>query len=151
MKREIKFRAWQKNYKRMLKVSAIGFDDNGATFVRVDNGKSALPRSSVYYRGMKDWPLDALEIMQYTGLKDRDGKEIYEGDIVQFSEFDYNGLDTTHIGVVAWSGASFSIWGSMDSEYFGPDGAFDLGWARAQDDEFEIMGNVYDNPELLTE
>lgn len=90
-----------------------------------------------------------IDLMQYTGLSDKNGANIFEGDIVQFSEFDCNGIDTTRIGVVAWSNGSFSIWGSMDSEYFGCDGAFDLGWARAQDDEFEVIGNIYSSPELL--
>lgn len=93
-------------------------------------------------------------IGQFTGLYDKNGKEIYEGDVVEFVVFDYNCNDKLYRGVVKWSDEenitpSFLIWKNNESEYYGNDGAFDLGCVVYQDDEFEVIGNIYDNPELI--
>lgn len=93
--------------------------------------------------------VDRETICQYTGLKDKNGKEIYEGDICEFSVFDYNDCDTQYKGVVVYSGSRFMLWKSKESEYYGNDGGFDLDWVISQDDEFEVIGNIYGNPELL--
>jgi len=132
--REIKFRVWDKRNKTMFKI-----------FDSVTQEDWYLPH----------WK-DLYEVMQYTGLRDSkrteeypDGQEIYEGDIVYFSIFDHNGSDTQYKGVVKWNNAMFEIWYSVELEYFGHDGGFVLAWAHSQDDEFEVIGNIYENPELL--
>ena len=38
---------------------------------------------------------------------------------------------------------------TKESEYYGDDGGFDLDWVMAQDDEFQVIGNIFDNPDLL--
>lgn len=86
---------------------------------------------------------------EHTGLKDKNGKEIYKGDIISFAVFDYNDIDTHYTGVVKWCGSRFMIWHNNDSEYYGTDGGFDLDWVLAQYDETEVIGNIHDNPELL--
>jgi uncharacterized phage protein (TIGR01671 family) len=93
---------------------------------------------------------------EITGLRDckrtaeyPEGQEVYEGDIIRFTVFDYNGSDTQHTGVIKWSGARFAIWHDNEQEYYGSDGAFDLDWVFAQDDEMEVIGNIHSNPELL--
>lgn len=82
-------------------------------------------------------------IGQFTGLTDCKGKEIYEGDILDFTIFDVFGDDRQYRGVVRYCGSCFMIWQSLDG-----DDAFDLDWIIEQDDECEIIGNIYDNPEL---
>ena len=94
---------------------------------------------------------DRYVIEQYTGLKDKNGKEIYKGDIVYFSVFDYNGLDTQYLGIVKFANGKWEIWNNEKDEYYDCDGAFDLYWVKEQDDELEIIGNIHENAELLEE
>ena len=85
-------------------------------------------------------PVRFETVGQYTGAKDINGKEIYEGDIVKFCD------DRAHelVGVIKWC-ALARRWGvdisaSVRDCVYHP---FDARYA------FEIIGNVYDNPELL--
>lgn len=93
--------------------------------------------------------VDSTTIGQYTGLQDKNGKKIFEGDICDFTVFDCCDNDTQYRGVVTYVGSRFMLWKSVESEYYGADGGFDLDWVISQDDEFEIIGNIHDNPELL--
>lgn len=92
-----------------------------------------------------DCAVDPDTIGQFTGLLDKNGKEIYEGDIITV-----NGL---YPRVVLWDKMT---WALMPAEYY-HDKYFwvmnlqhpDLDWWEQFADEFEIIGNIYDNPELL--
>lgn len=115
MKREIKFRAWDKDRKVMR--SALGIDPRSKkiiAFLLPDEGG-----------GQKEY--ENCELMQYTGLKDKNEKEIYEGDIVRSKE-------TNTILTVRWDEAycitGFTITNDM---------------AKV----IEIIGNIYENPDLL--
>lgn len=132
MSRAIKFRAWDKEAKRMRYGKPEQFDD--MLGFRFDHFETDEP---VY--------------MQYTGLKDLNGSDIYEGDIIQFAEFDYNGSDTQHIGVVKFECCMYQIWRTWDDEFWGSDGAFDFYGIHQQDDELEVIGNIYEHPNLLGE
>lgn len=83
-----------------------------------------------------------LILMQSTGLRDKNGKEIFEGDIVQFEDC-YTETDFLYVntGIVEWSQGSFTIT-NRDSVEMGDllDGEFL---------DVTIIGNVYENPELL--
>ena len=125
--REIKFRAWDNETKSMIV--------NSTRKMTLQNGF--------------DYGNPMFELMQYTGLKDKNGKEIYEGDILSFSIFDYNDNDVQYKGVIVYSGSRFSIWNNKDSEYYGSDGGFDLDYTVSQDDELEIIGNIYENKNII--
>ena len=73
---------------------------------------------------------------QFTGLQDRNGKDIYEGDIVKIKNY-YN-----NVGIVEYTPPDFSIGDGNNGS------CSDFNWEEWE--EFEIIGNVHDNPERLT-
>lgn len=125
--REIKFRAWDKDAK---------------TMITAENKKLAVALSldgRIFVAGMHMG--DDLVLMQYTGLRDKNGVEIYEGDVVQ----DHNG-----IGVV-----EFDKWAAFAVTYRSPERFVGRGkWfcdysLRGERESIEVIGNIWQNPELL--
>ena len=123
MARVIKFRAWVKEHKRMIYPSC----DSYASAIAHE-----VFRQSV---GVDDDSVGKLELMQYTGLKDRCGMQIWEGDIVDAWE---RGLNLK--GVITWGCAGFFIKVPM------PQAIWHL---SGPNDPCEVIGNIYENPELL--
>ena len=109
--REIKFRVWDKLLKRMFSWEWV--HDN--FFSRIFDYPNMIP-------------------MQYTGLHDKNGKEIYEGDILQIRFFEYDPDEVVFID------ACFELYGK-DGHY-----ACDLKQVYSVS---EVVGNIYENPELL--
>ena len=122
--REIKFRAWDKERGKMCFTNNGGINSyHIAWFPSQTTNVPALYRDSNL--------VDECVIMQYTGLKDKNGKEIFDGDIV-----DINGCKNR---VVEWD----EDWcGFYLSRELNPVGYF-------LSEEYEIIGNIYENPELL--
>ncbi len=133
--REIKFRAWSKAYSQMLIVTTINFKDNMIVARNLENERPlCLINSS-----------DQFELMQFTGLYDKNGKEIYEGDIVQ----GFRRLAVVKIGHVHNDKNSiygvFAEWvkyGLIEAQYIDK---IDKG------DYIEVIGNIYENKNLLKE
>lgn len=86
-------------------------------------------------------PVKAETLGQYTGLKDKNGKKIFEGDILDYTLFDAFDEDHQYKGVVKWIDDCFICDNS--------DGFNGLAWAVNQSLELEVIGNVHDNPELM--
>jgi hypothetical protein len=127
-----RYRAWHKTWEELGEVKRIRFDDVGDV-------------RTVLFRGKilgTDTPIDKIELMQSTGLKDKNGKEIFEGDIVQFEDC-YTETDFLYVntGIVEWSQGSFTIT-NRDSVLME-----DLLDGDSLD--VTIIGNIYENPELL--
>ena len=120
-----KFRAWHKESKEMILFKYDGVCDEYShlAFSAVEKkyrGICALPIHFNDYKSEKK-----IILMQYTGLTDKNGKEIYEGDIL-----DYRGSGTTPYKLeVVYSGATFNIAGLIIDDYV-------------------VIGNIYENPNL---
>lgn len=92
-------------------------------------------------------------VMQFTGMEDSDGCEIYEGDIVEFTWWWFDGAerDTQLIGEIAWrkESMSFALVNIQNAEWVehsGTEAAFsELNFSEA---DFRIIGNIYETPEL---
>lgn len=130
--REIKFRAWHKGVGEMVRVTSLHFHDDGTMNVSL----KPLTKVSVNDAMVRG---NEVELMQYTGLKDKNGKEIYEGDVVGWVEH------PQVREVVSFEGASFRITkvGTKDYIHLDEAAAFHGGEC------LEIIGNIYENPELL--
>lgn len=127
MKREIKFRAWDKENKKMAQVSRINFGPGGIRYL-----------------------VDDSVLLEYTGLHDKNGREIYEGDIVSFGSVWNNGANEDideefHIGVVEYD-PHYAVY-NVNCEESGEHRFMFTDVVNY--DGFGVIGNIFENQELL--
>jgi len=137
--KEIKFRAWDKKKNTWLNMDKYAINPDGGL--------------GLLYCGDQDFIIEdsvEAELVQYTGIKDKFGLDIYEGDIVK------NSFDEDEIGVVmfgdymaggrdyyAQDAYGFYLQRYRDGKILSEDDTYPLGvWS-------EVIGNVYENKELL--
>lgn len=126
MSREIKFRAWDSQENTMFyneDILNIQFAEN---FIRIENEKYAFNSF-----------LDEVMLMQYTGLKDKDGIEVYEGDIIV--------CNNKYKSIVSYKNGSFVKSYRNGNIYLLYD-------SNIEDEiliNYEVIGNIYENPDLL--
>lgn len=119
MSREIKFRAWYHSGREKPRMTYLD-----AYEMISDEGGFNFPGNTI--------------LMQYTGLKDKHGKEIYEGDIIQ-SETHYYGNKRVRKTVIEWQN---------DLEHDGFGEPLAMGYIF-RGGNLEVIGNIHENPELL--
>ena len=141
--REIKFRAWdKKNKKYFRECNYLYFGIGGIRFMWVDPKRDEMMAT--------DLPTEDYELLQFTGLKDKNGIEIYEGDIVRIWEYGFKdgnedgGFDLYQdMGTDKVTMDRFPIYW-LDNEEFGYEGE-DL----INPEHCEVIGNIMENPKLL--
>lgn len=123
--REFKMKAWLKKEKKM--VAIIGIDFN-YEYIRYTED------SNLFNENYKTAEFKDIELLQFTGLKDNGGQELYEADVIKFND----GIDDIY-GLI-----------SYDDE----DGAYRVSYANItehlseREGDFEIVGNIFENPDL---
>lgn len=127
--REIIFKAKRIDNGEWVEGSLLNLDsDSGYCYIiPTYETASTLPIKSLILDRMK--LVDPETICQFTGLTDKNGKKIWENDISRFTQ------DETKIDVIKYKAPIFTYFGSMR-------------WSLYKD---EVIGNIFDNPELLQE
>lgn len=137
MNHEIKFRAWDTTYKEMHTVTGIHYETDGDISIYLDE-----PYNQYKYGSWADGSLHSMfgervVLIQFTGLHDKSGVEIYEGDIVRDNNHEAQGT---------------VMWDQEGADYNLVDGAGKFiqafGFAKS---EYEVIGNRFENPDLLKE
>ena len=124
MNRIIKFRAWDKDDKKMIDLSEISHDAFSICLFHdlCIKGKSKFENKAVIHE---------YAIMQFIGLI-KNGKEVYEGDIIKSDD---------EIGVVKFEDCEFVAMGKEDGGGC---------WNLLIQENAKVIGNVFENPELLS-
>jgi uncharacterized phage protein (TIGR01671 family) len=153
--REIKFRAWNKKLKRFAPEDCniqIQGDDAHVSFDTFDGNFDT-----------EVWDLKDIELLQFTGLVDFDGTDIYEGDIVAMPYVDPMGgihYVNDFLSDVIFERGCFQVWGNE----LKPERINIENWIERTEGEYKsnygnvykwggcvltVIGNIYENPELL--
>lgn len=136
--RNIKYKLYSPSWNKVFRVTNIAFNKQGLIETVAVPMKDALPE---YYGDtnlvLDLYPKDKIELLEFTGHYDIDGNEIYTGYIVSFMV-----NDKTYIGVIEWSNeyASFLV---KTKDYYEE--------YLNEIDEIIVLGNIYENKELLND
>ena len=122
--RENKFIAWNKVEKKMGEVRILDFI---CQMVQVKIGKLFAM-----------WEFKDIELLQFTGVKDKNGVDIYEGDIITYQ---YMFADNKSTFEVKWNINRSGFYVGNEDGYFCLE--------KDLKNQFEVIGNIYENPELL--
>lgn len=123
--KKLKIKAWLKKEKKMVAIIGIDFNYEYIRYTEDDN----LFNSDYKVAEFKD-----IELLQFTGLKDNGGQELYEADVIKFND----GIDDIY-GLI-----------SYDDE----DGTYCVSYENItehlsdREGDFEIVGNIFENPDL---
>lgn len=159
--KKIKFRAYSKSFNIMFDYDMLQMATAEMVDICNEKLKVKVPESTNIQMGLFLPTEDEdLILMQYTGLKDKNGKEIYEGDVLSYKHITYSDCSKTKIEeieeesfieIITYSPMTSIVKPhSKNVKCFGYDNVnkecliLDL-----TSDEVEVIGNIYENPELL--
>jgi uncharacterized phage protein (TIGR01671 family) len=133
--RQIKFRVWNVDEK-------FFYTDPNSIKIDINGQIQRLYKGNEYVGDIPFWGeiYSEIVIQQFTGLTDKNGKEIYEGDILNVYISLYREF---HQGKVIWREDLFGFYVEMEKHYYCP--LPDLNQTR----EWNKLGNIFENPELL--
>lgn len=123
--KELKIKAWLKKEKKMVSIIGIDFNYEYIKYTEDDN---------LFNENYKTAEFKNIELLQFTGLKDNGGQELYEADVIKFND----GIDDIY-GLI-----------SYDDE----DGTYRVSYENItehlseREGDFEIVGNIFENPDL---
>ncbi|MDU7031157.1 MAG: YopX family protein [Clostridiales bacterium] len=154
MSKEIKFRAWDKMDKVMCDVTYMKFSK--VQYTNVGYRKNIRGKLIDENAALDENMSGTCVLMRYTGEHDKNGKELYEGDIVSFEAigeegYEYReGIDFMNRAVIVWNDGRFEL------DRFLSDNSGVLDDMNDCHKDFwnvlkgcEVVGNIYDNPALL--
>lgn len=160
MQREIKFRGKSKNNNEWCCGTYIFTDDNKNNPF---GGRPFKESHKIVFWCSGDWNMGGWDyeevipetIGQYIGLKDKNGKEIYEGDIILNQQIGW--WDSKYIGIVKYCEKNCRYEIDISANHIHPDRILfdkictinDGYTTEAYINEFEVIGNIHDNPELI--
>ena len=149
-----KFKAWHKAEKKMCEVSLINFD-KGAFLIGVEKAKDTYSNDgkTIIHAPENgrfcEW--DEIELIQFTGLLDKNGVEIYEGDVLNCKTTFENNMADRRFQAATQREVSFKdgcfIDDVTDINLF--DSIMNITYNPSGWTDFEVIGNIYENPELL--
>ena len=128
--RDIKFRVWDKKKNDWFD------DDDGELYIQPNGNINFGWNGEV----MDDYT-DRVILLQYTGLKDKNGVEIYEGDFLMAGD--------AYLGVVKYHSTRAQFIGKNIGETFQEDEYDTLYTKNGRFNSAKVIGNIYENPELL--
>ena len=135
--REIKLKAWNKATKKMYEVIKIDFYNEKVGYLFAD---PITQGEAIGYFKFSD-----IDLIEYTGLKDKNGKEIYEGDICRWRDLEtFNDEILEDIFVVVWNDEKLAWYTQNEDGNFG----YDL-YEYTDDRDLGVIGNIYENINLL--
>jgi uncharacterized phage protein (TIGR01671 family) len=127
--KDIKFRAWSPN--NGCWCGAFSIHQSGAVSDMID---AKIDKDSGIAISDAHWGENDLVIMQYTGLKDKNGVEIYEGDIVEIKEIGSDKFTVNFRNGCFW--VDYKAWEI-------------LLWTCVKNNDAKVIGNIYENGNLL--
>ncbi|EAC4276792.1 hypothetical protein ABJF43_001553 [Listeria monocytogenes] len=140
--REIEFRGKRIDNGEWVYGNLIPFEDS-ATFIFPDERKGASTLTYAHFIINNMHAIDEKTIGQYTGLKDKNGKKIFEGDIVRNINGEYS-----YIGIVNKDRYTFYIKGVAPKDNYDFADVSDTVTGKSS---LIVIGNIHENPELLEE